>query len=119
MSTNTFNPLGPAFARTVTTASTTLTPTLTNPPAAVAPFACALDLQIVNVGTQTVFLAYSYAGAAAPTATLLADGASGAVLGISPNTTRTFEFPYGTQFAVIAAAAGSGVYATWGAGANN
>ena len=118
MSSNTFNPYGPAFRRTVTAGSTTVVPTLTSPPTALTPLPVSLDLQVVSVGTQTVFLAYAYAGAAAPTAAIPADGAVGAVLAILPNTTRTFEFPYGTQFAVIAASVGSDVYATWGAGNN-
>lgn len=120
MSSNTFNPLGPTFARTVTAASTTVVPTLTTPPAAIAPLMVALDYQFVNFGTQAVYLAYTFLGTTAPTAAIPADGTSGVTLGlmILPNTTRTLELPYGTQIACIAAAGGSSLYATIGSGSN-
>lgn len=94
MSADTFNPLGPTYARTVTAASTTVVPTLTAPPTALTPITVALDYQFVNFGTQAVYLAFTDPNAAAPTAVIPADGTSGTTLGlmILPNATRTINW---------------------------
>ena len=56
------------------------------------------------------------AQAAAPTATIPADGGSAAVFLIEPNSTRTFAFPYGIQIAAIAPLVGSDLYVSIGDG---
>jgi hypothetical protein len=118
MSSNTFNPYGPTFARTVTTASTTVVPTLTAPPTALTPMIASMDYRFTNIGTQPVWVAYAYPGVAAPTAVIPTDGTSQTGLWVEPNTTRSFEFTYQTQFACIAASAGSSLYCTIGSGNN-
>jgi len=115
MSSNTFNPMGPTFARTVTAASTALSPTLTNPPAAVAPLAVVLDYRFTNIGTLPVWVAY---GTTAPTAAIPADGTTASGFFVEPNQTRTFEFGYGILLACIASGAGSSIYVTIGSGNN-
>ena len=69
-----FTPLGPTFARTVTAASQALSPTLTTPPAVIAPLTGNVDYRFTVVGTQAVWIAY---GTTAPTAAIPADGATG------------------------------------------
>lgn len=116
MSNQAFTPLGNSFARVVTTASTTVAPTLFIAPTAIAPFTQNLDYRFTVVGTQAVWIAYAFPGAAAPTAAIPADGATAQGFMIEGAMSYTASFPYGTQFAAISASAGSSLYATIGLG---
>ena len=117
MSTLSFTPYSNLFRRTVTAASQAVPqPVVQSPPTAIAPFEQALDYRFTNIGTQAIFIANSLPGAAAPTAAIPADGANGNVIIIEPNSSRTFVYPYGTQFAVIAPAVGSDLYVSIGDG---
>jgi hypothetical protein len=108
-----FTPLGPTFARTVTAASQALSPTLTTPPAAIAPLLGNVDYRFTVVGTQAVWIAY---GTSAPTAAIPADGATGQGFMIEGPMSYTVSLPYGTFFAAIAAAGGSSIYVIIGQG---
>ena len=117
MSANSYSPYGNTFRRTVTAASLAVPAIVSNPaPTAIAPFTQELDYRFTNIGTQVVFIAWAFPGASAPIAAIPADGANGQVMLLEANTSRTFSFPYGTQFAVIAAATGSDVYVSVGDG---
>ena len=112
-----FTPQSPTFARTVTVASTTVVPAFSPAPsAAQVSILGAVDYRFVVIGTQAVWLAYALPGSAAPTAAIPADGAEGTGIMLEPSSSHTLAFPYGTQFAAIAASVGSSIYATVGAG---
>jgi hypothetical protein len=119
MSNMSYSPYGNTFCRVVTAASQAVPlPTASPAPTAIAPLMLELDYRFTNIGTQAVFIATAGPGAAAPTATIPADGANAAVLIVEAGTTRTFSFAYGTQFAAIAAATGSTLYVSLGDGVN-
>ena len=117
MSQLSFTPYSNLFRRTVTAASQAVPlPVLQTLPTAIFPPVQAYDYRFSNVGLQPIFIATSAPGAAAPTAVIPADGANNASYLIEPNSTRTFVFPYGTQFAAIAPAIGSDLYVSIGDG---
>jgi len=112
-----FQPQSATFARTVTAASQAVSPVLSPAPsAAQAALLSGVDYRFTVVGTQAVWIAWALPGATAPTAAIPADGASGQGIMIEGTMSYTLSFPYGTQFAVIAAATGSTVYVTIGSG---
>ena len=118
MSIGTFNPLSLSYAIAVTTASQAINPALINPPNAVAPLVADIDYRFTVVGTQPVFVAISAPGATAPTAVMPVAGTPQSGLVVAAGDTRAMSLPYGTQFAVIAANAGSTLYYCAGNGAN-
>ena len=96
-----FQPMGPTANVTVTTSSASVTVN--------SGIQVPRSLYLVNVGTQTVFVAFgnSVTGATAAAATGLP---------LLPNTAKVFDVP-GTQVvAAIAAATGSTLYITPGEG---
>ena len=103
----TFNAMSNTFRRTVTAASQAIPQPVLNAAnlTGVGPVGTffappgVYDYRFTNVGTQAVFVTTSAPGATAPTAAIPADGANGLGFIVDPNTTRTFGFQYGTQFA--------------------
>ena len=120
MSNNTFIPQSNLFARTVTVASQAISPVLIAPPPVFGnnQVPVTLDHRFRNTGSVDVFIAWADPGATAPIATIPGDGANAKVLVIEANSTRTFQFAYLTQFAVIASGAGSTLYCQIGSGNN-
>ena len=117
MSALSYSPYGNTFRRTVTASSLAVpTPTIIPAPTAIAPLAQELDYRFINIGTQFVFIAYAIPGQIPPTAVIPTDGSNGPVIILEPNVSRTFSFPYGTQFAAIAPAIGSDLYVSIGDG---
>lgn len=118
MSNQAFTPISNTFARAVTAASQAVGPVVISPApsAAQAALLSAVDYRFTVVGTQAVWIAYALPGATAPTAAIPADGANAQGFMIEGTMSYTAAFPYGTQFAVIAAAIGSTIYVTAGSG---
>jgi len=118
MSNQAFNPQTATSVRAVTATSTAVPDVAMSPApsAAQASLLAPLDYRFTVVGTQPVFIAYALPGLAAPNASIPADSATGSVLVIESQKSYTFQFPYGTKFAVIAPATGSTVYVTAGTG---
>lgn len=115
-----FTPVSNTFVVVATMASKPLVPTISPTPSAadILNFGV-LNYSIVVNGTVPVWVQFAAAGAAAPTAVIPADGASGNGILIPPNVSYTLALPYGTQFAVIASGVGSSVYACIGGGVLN
>jgi hypothetical protein len=108
MTTEAFTPAGKTTAIAVTAASQAVPVDFNTPINYVTQ-----QYIMTVVGSQPVTLAY---GASAPTAIIPVAGTPQFCIVLPGDSSQTYSFPQGTYFAAIAAAAGSTLYMTAGAG---
>jgi hypothetical protein len=112
MTTEAFNPLTTTYARDVTATSQVINAAVTPP----SGYANTMEQYMFTViGSQPVFITSGPAGST-PVAVIPATGASGLGIPILPNSQTIMSFASGTVISCIAAAVGSTIYMTPGAG---